>query len=75
MKILLATNGSEGSEVAVEEVAERMWPAGSIVRVVSVVGPSFVWNHPFAPIAQTISGAIERGLTDAADAAVERARA
>lgn len=36
MKILLATDGSECSVAAVEEVAHRMFPAGSQVRVVSV---------------------------------------
>jgi nucleotide-binding universal stress UspA family protein len=39
MKILLATDGSPCSEVAVEEVARRPWPADTQVRVVSVVEP------------------------------------
>lgn len=75
MRILLATDGSEWSEAAVREVAERLWPAGSIVEVVSVVGPSFVGTHPFAPIAPDVYGEIERGLRDAAEAAVTRAEA
>ncbi|MFN2596668.1 MAG: universal stress protein [Pyrinomonadaceae bacterium] len=37
MKILLATDGSECSELAVEEVARKKWPPGSSVRVVSVI--------------------------------------
>lgn len=38
MKILLAIDGSPCSELAVDEVARRPWPAGSTVKVLSVVG-------------------------------------
>ena len=37
MKILLAVDGSEPSDLAVGEVAGRPWPAGTEVRVLSVV--------------------------------------
>jgi nucleotide-binding universal stress UspA family protein len=36
MKILLATDGSHYSEVAARSIAERPWPAGTTVRVLSV---------------------------------------
>lgn len=36
MKILIAIDGSECSDVAVEEVAKRPWPADSAVRIISV---------------------------------------
>jgi nucleotide-binding universal stress UspA family protein len=36
-KLLLATDGSECSELAALSVAERPWPAGTEVRVLSVV--------------------------------------
>ena len=36
MKILLAVDGSECSNVAVKEVARRPWPAGSEVKILSV---------------------------------------
>src|SRR5262245_42783356 len=36
MKILIAVDGSECSDVAVEEVAKRLWPADSAVRIISV---------------------------------------
>jgi nucleotide-binding universal stress UspA family protein len=39
MKILLATDGSECSNQAARSIAERPWPAGSEVRVLSVVEP------------------------------------
>lgn len=37
MKVLLAIDGSACSEAAVEEVARRIWPAGSEARIISVV--------------------------------------
>ena len=36
MKILIAVDGSESSDVAVEEVSKRPWPADSSVRIISV---------------------------------------
>jgi nucleotide-binding universal stress UspA family protein len=39
MKILLAIDGSEVSEVAIRTVNERPWPQGSVVRVLHVVEP------------------------------------
>jgi nucleotide-binding universal stress UspA family protein len=44
MKILLATDGSEFSVAAARSVAERPWPKGSTVRVISVaevITPAF----------------------------------
>jgi len=40
MKILLAIDGSPCSNAAVEEVARRPWPQGSIVKVLTVVESS-----------------------------------
>ena len=39
MRILLAIDGSEQSEAAVDEIAHRRYPPGSEVRVLSVVAP------------------------------------
>jgi len=36
MKILLATDGSECSEIALRSVANRPWPSGSEIKIVSV---------------------------------------
>ena len=44
MKILLAVDESEYSAVATKEIAKRPWPAGTTVRVLTVV-------EPFPPIA------------------------
>jgi nucleotide-binding universal stress UspA family protein len=51
MRILLAVDGSEFGDAAVEEIANRPWPAGSQVHVLSVIhlpfqpGPE-VWSLP-----------------------------
>jgi len=39
LKIVLATDGSEQSMAAVRAVAERPWPEGTEVKVMSTVGP------------------------------------
>jgi nucleotide-binding universal stress UspA family protein len=39
MRLLLATDGSDFSMAAARSIAARQWPAGSLVRIVSVVEP------------------------------------
>jgi nucleotide-binding universal stress UspA family protein len=39
MKILLALDGSDCSKAAAEEVARRPWPAGSKIRIITVIEP------------------------------------
>lgn len=46
MKILLAVDGSKYSEAAVEEVAQRPWPTGTQVRVVTAVEYPVVTGAP-----------------------------
>ena len=51
MRILLATDGSEYSKAAVDEVAERAFPKGSEVRILSVFElPSFPIAVPWAGV-------------------------
>jgi nucleotide-binding universal stress UspA family protein len=47
MRILLAVDGSEFSDAAVEEIADRPWPPGSEVHVISVI------HLPFTPTQET----------------------
>src|SRR5215475_8071886 len=47
MKILLATDGSDCSKAAVNSVAERPWPRGSEVKIVSAM------EIPYAPTTET----------------------
>jgi nucleotide-binding universal stress UspA family protein len=42
MKILLATDGSDCSKAAVNSVADRPWPAGSVVKIVSAIEIPYV---------------------------------
>jgi nucleotide-binding universal stress UspA family protein len=44
MRVLLAVDGSPHSHIAVEEVAERLWPEGTSVEVLTVI-------HAPAPLA------------------------
>jgi nucleotide-binding universal stress UspA family protein len=47
MKILLATDGSDCSKTAVNSVAERPWPEGSEVKIVSAM------EIPYTPTTET----------------------
>jgi len=47
MKILLATDGSDYSKAAVNSIAERPWPEGSEVKIVSAM------EIPYAPATET----------------------
>src|SRR5215468_10315222 len=73
MKILLATDGSDYSKAAVNSVAERPWPHGSEVKIISVM------EIPYAPATETWvlpSGyytALERAAREQAEAAVKNA--
>ncbi|MGB9181471.1 MAG: universal stress protein [Pyrinomonadaceae bacterium] len=46
MKILLAVDGSTYGDAAVDEVAERPWPTGSEVKILSAIEP------PATPVAE-----------------------
>ena len=52
MKILVATDGSECSMGAVRSVAERPWPSGSLIRVISVIPVILAVGsfHPVPPL-------------------------
>ena len=43
MKILVAIDGSKYGGAALEELIRRSWPAGTEVRVVSVIHPIPYW--------------------------------
>jgi nucleotide-binding universal stress UspA family protein len=78
MRILLATDGSECSRVAVDEVARRPWPEGTEVRVISaaeafVAVPTEPWVIP-PQYGDQISTANREAAHAAADAAAEVVR-
>lgn len=52
-KILLATDGSDGSLLAARSIANRPWPTGTEIRIMSVVEPKTSLFHvPFPPGAE-----------------------
>jgi nucleotide-binding universal stress UspA family protein len=73
MRILLAVDGSEFSDAAVEEIANRPWPRGSEVHVISVV------QLPLAPVLEAWASPegyyqkLERAGRERAESVVDRA--
>jgi nucleotide-binding universal stress UspA family protein len=73
MKILLAIDGSDYSKAAVNSVAERPWPEGSEVKIISAM------ETPYAPTTETwvlpdnYYKELERVSKEQADAAVKDA--
>jgi len=57
MKILLATDGSDHSKAAIEELARMPFPAGTKVRIVSAFE-----NTPLITSAPAPMGGLARGL-------------
>jgi len=70
MKILISVDGSESSDVAVEEVAKRSWPADSVVRIISVAETLALEALSLPP---RYREEIERSARHRAETIVERA--
>ena len=72
MKILLATDGSEGSAAALEALVSRPWPAASEVLVLSVAFPYPYYQDPFlagaAIYGRILDEEVARATNDAARA-------
>jgi len=73
MKILLATDGSDYSKAAVNSVAERPWPQGSEVKIISAM------EIPYAPTTEawvlpdSYYSELDRVARERAEAAVKDA--
>lgn len=63
MKILVAVDSSSESAFAARDAAVRLWPAGTTVRVISVIEPVYGWTLPD----------MEQALQDSAQQTVEAA--
>ena len=80
MKILIGTDGSDCSIAAVRSVAQRPWPPGSQMRVISVVPLIISFGEtlsvPFAPVypPPDLVETIEKQARDRAEESVARAR-
>lgn len=76
MRILLAIDGSGPSEAAVDEIARQHFPAGSEVRVISVVeSPNFPETFPGEGVNMIMYDEIEKTGREWARAAVGKAAA
>ncbi len=67
MKILLAIDGSPFSETSVHEVAQRPWPTGSEVKVLTVVHPWPLVPDPFLFMVAANWETLEKGRKRAPD--------
>lgn len=79
MRILAAVDGSSCSDVALDQIASRPWPAGSELKIVTVVNPVPVvgaeyWALP-AEYYDQVSKAVHEGGERALEAARERVAA
>jgi nucleotide-binding universal stress UspA family protein len=75
MKILLAIDGSDGSMAAVKQVLARPWPAGSEVKILSVVELLTVVTPENFWVPDNYYLRLEQSLQEQARTAVERAEA
>ena len=73
MKILLAVDGSDFSLAAADEVARRPWPAGSEVKVLSVVEPPVLPTTETWALPDTYYFELERAGKERAQSAVDSA--
>lgn len=74
MRILLAIDGSEQSEAAVDELARQLFPADSEVRVISVSEPPYFPNtFSEASVNMDLYAELENTARERARAAVEHA--
>ena len=74
LRLLLATDGSEYSKAAAHSIASRPWPAGSQIRIVSVVEPLMPATDPWfasGAITDTLRDENARKSRDAVEAARE----
>jgi nucleotide-binding universal stress UspA family protein len=73
MKILLAIDGSAGSDAAVEAVASRPLPAGSEVRLIAVVELPFVPTPETWALPESYFAEMEKGAQEQAQSAMDKA--
>ena len=76
MRILLAVDGSDHSEAAVDETARQRFPAESEVRIISAAEPpSFPGTFAGENVSVSLYDAIDKSARERARAAVETAAA
>ena len=75
MRILVATDGSEYSKAAVNEIAHRQFPPGSEVRIISVVAPYLPATYLGEGVDMNLYDQMEKEARQEGQAAVEKAAA
>ena len=76
MRILVAIDGSEQSEAAVDEIARRHFPAGSEVRVISVIDRLIPGTYaPWDGMKINVDNQMGKDVREVTRAAVEKAAA
>lgn len=73
MKILLAVDGSEFSNAAVDEIAFRPWPEGSEVKIVSAIEMPFAPTPEIWALPESYYGQLEQSSREHAESAVRSA--
>jgi nucleotide-binding universal stress UspA family protein len=73
MKILLAVDGSEFADAAVEEIANRPWPPGSEIHIVSVIRLPFTPSPETQSLPDSYYSQLERSERKRAGSAIDRA--
>lgn len=75
MKILVAVDDSHFSEAALNMVLDRPWPAGSEVKILSVVEPFHPESAGWATNQAAVAAEAQQELVDGAHALVKKAEA
>jgi len=73
MRILLAVDGSEFGDAAVEEIADRLWPPGSEVHVISAIHLPFVPGPEVWALPESYYFKLEKAERERAESVVNRA--
>jgi nucleotide-binding universal stress UspA family protein len=73
MRILLAVDGSEFGDAAVEEIADRPWPPGSQVHVISVIHLPFQPGPEVWALPESYYFKLEKAERERAESVVNRA--
>lgn len=74
MKILLAVDGSDYGNAAVDAVAERPWPEGSVVEIISAIELPFVPTPETWALPDSYYSQLEEATQEQAESAVREAR-
>jgi nucleotide-binding universal stress UspA family protein len=73
MRILLAVDGSEFSDAAVEEIANRQWPSGVEVHVISAIHLPFEPGPKVCALPESYYFKLETAVRERAESAINRA--